>query len=873
MNLWSVVLKSVQHYWQVHLATLLAVAVTSTVLTGALTVGDSMRGSLRDLTMQRLGPIDHIVLSNSMMDYELATRWEQTAEYQQAFDRCIPALHFPAATLSLSTPSDGGTPETPGWTSVAVWGVDSGFTALNWDDSPFPLPGANEVVLNRRAARQLGLDESNLESLLTLRIGKPSDVPTESFIATKDDNVTSLPRLKLIAIIPDRGVGRLGLSPTTEVTANVFVGLETLQRVIPPATRNARQVDTLVNALLLTARSNEPVPATAVQNAFSSLKPSLIDAGLKLTPVEREPLNYYSISSVRMLIDAGQQQTIEAALQGLEHQKVLTYLANDLQKSESQSDGIPFSMVTALEPSTQFPIPLADGRALAELADDEIVLNEWAVEDLGVELGESIRLKYFEPETVDGNEVEREVVFRLVGVARLTTPSQPYQLQRRELVPPVFDQPPTAANDPWLTPEVPGITDAASIEAWDLPFETADKIRYPKDDDYWQYFRTTPKAFVSLAAGKKMWGSRFGELTSYRLPADSVEWDELQRKLEDAVSENVQQVGFQVMPVKQQGLLGSQGSTPFDVLFLMFSMFVIVSALLLLVLFVRLGMQQRAVELGIWLAIGFDSPRVTRFWWWESVPAVGGGLLSGAVGGVAYAGLMAWLMRTAWVGAVASPFLHLHWTWRSLMLGGFGSFLICSVVVWWSIRQAARIPARSLLSGRWGASDSQRPEQRWWSSTWVRLALLFFSVGCSVGGLYVAGDVQAVAFMAGGMGTLGVALLYVYANLVQPRKLTQLRWSDVGRLNLSRQPLRSLMIVSLVAIATFLILAVSAFRLSPSERGTAGFRYVVRTDIGVLDNLNSPEVRARLLSQGQVLGESQRRDSELRFYPFRFAEG
>ena len=40
------------------------------------------------------------------------------------------------------------------------------------------------------------------------------------------------------------------------------------------------------------------------------------------------------------------------------------------------------------------------------------------------------------------------------------------------------------------------------------PFATVNRIR-GQDDDYWNNHRTTPKAFVSLNLGKKLWGSRF----------------------------------------------------------------------------------------------------------------------------------------------------------------------------------------------------------------------------------------------------------------------------------------------------------------------------------------------------------------------------
>lgn len=883
MNLSSVIRKSLRHYWQVHLATLLAVAITTTVLTGALTVGDSMRGSLRDLTLKRLGPIDHVILAATFLDQDTADQWAASAEFPQGFERCYSALHFPAGTLELTNRPVGSSGETGpefsfDWTSVAVWAVDTDFKQLDWGGGDWPLPGDNEVVLNATAARRLGLDPSQLGTLVTLRIGKPSDVPTESFIATKDDAVTSLPRLKWVGLAPDEGVGRLALSPSTEVPANVFLNLNTAQRLVPAATRTARGDRPLINALLVTAPSWEPVAPTAAAAALRGLRPSIADAGLKVVTVDRAPLNYFSLSSVRMLLDDGQQRVLTKALEGLSYQPVLTYLANDLQLADRTANGVPFSMVSALDLAPGRGLPLVDGSTIEELQPDEILINRWAAEDLSAEVGQSLRLRYYEPETVDGIEVERESLFRIAGIVELTTPDQPYQTQGRRTTIATFKQPPTVANDPWLTPEVPGVTDAVSIEAWDLPFETASKIR-PQDDDYWQFHRTTPKAFITLGSGQRLWNSRFGDLTSYRVSADQLSSDELRQRLEQAIASNLIDAGFQVLPVKWQGLGGSQGSTPFDVLFLMFSLFVVVSALLLLVLFVRLGLQQRGRELGLWLALGFTPRQVARAWWTESLVAALIGVALGSIAGVAYAGLMAWLMRTAWVGAVASPFLYLHWTGRSILLGGVASFLVCAAVVAWSVRQAARGSARTLLSGRWDQTDGARPAARWWFQPLTRRLLLGGSIAVSLAGLLATGDAQAVAFLGGGMGALLAFLAMIYAGLIQPPQPVHLAWSDVGRLNLARQPLRSLMIVGLVGIATFLILAVSAFRLSPTERGTAGFSYVVRTDIGVIDDLNTPAVRQRLLEQNRVAGETATQDDSstastpTQFFGFRFHDG
>src|SRR5437763_3168742 len=52
------VVRNLVYHWRGNLAVLLGVAVGSAVLTGALLVGDSLRGSLRERAEQQLGGID-----------------------------------------------------------------------------------------------------------------------------------------------------------------------------------------------------------------------------------------------------------------------------------------------------------------------------------------------------------------------------------------------------------------------------------------------------------------------------------------------------------------------------------------------------------------------------------------------------------------------------------------------------------------------------------------------------------------------------------------------------------------------------------------------------------------------------------------------
>ena len=61
MNAWRYVTRSLFHHWRINCAVALGVAAATAVLTGALLIGDAMRGSLRTLTLDRLGRIDEIL--------------------------------------------------------------------------------------------------------------------------------------------------------------------------------------------------------------------------------------------------------------------------------------------------------------------------------------------------------------------------------------------------------------------------------------------------------------------------------------------------------------------------------------------------------------------------------------------------------------------------------------------------------------------------------------------------------------------------------------------------------------------------------------------------------------------------------------------
>jgi putative ABC transport system permease protein len=836
MSPWRFVLHSLTYHWRINLAVALSVAAATAVLTGALLVGDSVRGSLRALTLDRLGAVEEVLVTDHFFRWALVDELAADDIFQRTGSRAVPLIMFPQATVQRQ----GGQAAA----RVLVIGSEEGFWQLDQSGIETPRqPGRDEVVINRTVAEEL---QVGLGDEIILRLPSSNQVPADSPLANKRDRVRNVAGLKIVDIVSAEGLGRFSLRPSQQLARNVYVSLELLQSALD-------QVDR-VNTVLVASEGAADAGSRVARRA--ALRPSLDDLGLSLNRVQAPPaesqgvasepaFDYYQLTTDRMILGKDAAATAIHAWDSLGGQAVLTYLANTIAKVGGEGDReIPYSTVTAIDFNAQFPLLDLDGEVLAPLAEDEIVLNQWAANDLEAQPGDTIRLTYFAPETTHGQAIEESAEFRLRAVTPLTEPRWDAE----------YDNPPMLANDPDLTPTVKGVTDQESIRNWDPPFPYDPTRIQDEDDDYWALYRTTPKAFVSLAAGSRLWGSRFGTFTSVRVPAaDGVSESSLAARFSDQMSEDKVTLGFEFRAIKEQQLAASKGTTPFDVLFLALSFFIIAASLLLVSMLFRLGVEQRASEVGILLASGVRGRRVRGCLVREGliVAAFGAGI--GIAVGVAYAWLIVAGLRTWWVGAITTPFLQFHYSAISLVLGYGLGLLICVLTIWWSVRQLRRISARRLLSGQ--ASDAGSfVYTRTTKLRWVALGLMVIAIVLSGFATRLIGMPQAGAFFGAGSLLLIGLLLLVWARLRTADSRADRPLAAPGALfklalrNAGRNPSRSAITIGLMASATFLIVALSSFRLDPTDAGTGGFDLVAESAEPIYADLNSDQGREEALA-------------------------
>ncbi len=859
MSLLRTALASLVFHWRIHLAVALGVAAATAVLTGALLVGDSVRGSLRALALDRLGKIDELLVVDRFFRAELASELAAVPGFREHFAAAVPAILFPSGSVEHVVTLDDGTQRRSRAAGVTVIGSTPEFWQLGSGEFARQTPpDEGQIVLNQPLAEQLGIAVGDR---VILRLGKLEQVPADSPLGRKSGRVESLPELEVTGILPAASLGRFSLQPMQTAPQNAYVSLATLQEGLAAEGK--------ANAIFVAGKNpDSPPDESASRELAAALRPRLADLGLTLKHVRRTAMrdgsetpvfDYFSLSTDRMMLDESTEREAERAFAARGGERVLTYLANWIERIPAESSvepdetgddrGIPYSTITAIDPAPGGPLVDAEGRPLPPLADDEIVLTSWAAEDQQAQVGDRIRVTFFEPETTHGNEREASAEFRVAAIVPLTEPVKGYT--RR--APAVFEEPPTPANDPDLTPEVPGITDQASISNWDPPFPfDNDRIR-DQDDLYWENHRTTPKAYISLAAGQKLWGSRFGRSTSLRIPAaEGMTVESLEAQLLAQLTEDGERLGMDFQPLKRNSLRAASGTTPFDVLFLLLSMFIIGAALMLIWLLLRLGIEQRASEIGTLLALGWRRGQVARLLLAEGVVVAAIGAAIGVAAGVGYAWLLLTGLRTWWIGAVSSPFLVLYVTPLSQAVGFVAGLAVSLLTIGLGVRSLRNVPVRRLMAGetadRLTATQSSSQIGRL-----LQVILLVAAVGLAILATQLGGEVQAVAFLGAGAAVLTALLLAIAGWLRQSGRSARgpLASSSLFVLavrNAGRNVGRSVTTIALMATASFLIIAVSSFRLSPSSRGVGGFDLLAESSEPIVADLNDAAARRELFA-------------------------
>ncbi len=657
--------------------------------------------------------------------------------------------------------------------AVRVIGVDRRFFEMG-PATEIPTAGAPagpDFHINDVLARDLGL-ETGAE--LVLRLPKARALPADAPLAGAEGDAVVL-RGRVAALRGPGGFGAFSLENSQTPQPPVMAPLERLQPAL--------EQPGMANLLLL-----EPPDGMEETALRTVLRSHWKAADLGLSIEEIPAAGALELRPSRILFDPPLAAAVRRELP--EVRPVITYLANSLAAGGKST---PYSMVTAVDPAAApFLPPDLDGFAV----------NSWLAEDLGVAAGDSLTISYY---AVDDGErlVEREASLPV----RAVLPLQGLAADRR-----------------W-TPEFPGVAEAESTSDWDagVPIDLS-RIR-DKDEDYWRQHRGTPKAFLPLEAGRRLFGNRWGEFTALRVPMPPGGAAETAALLENRL--DLEEAGWRLRPLRRQALAAAESPVDFSGLLLSMSAILIAAALALGAMAFRFHIEQRNRESGLLSALGVPPKRMLRWWLAEGVTLAAAGALLGLPLAWLYVKILLKALAPVWDGGAGSglapelnpPVLFPAWLGFVVLMAG---------AIRLALRRQLRMGAGFRLAAGDGETPAPGPPGRPTALAVVLAAALASLAAAPWLGL-------KTAFFLGG------ALWLVAGLLLFRRRLTasgsaaggvgDLR--SLAVLNAARRPARSMVAAGALAAGVFMVTSVDAFRKKsgPDHPGAGGFGLWVETTL------------------------------------------
>ncbi|MCF7849803.1 MAG: ABC transporter permease, partial [Kiritimatiellales bacterium] len=669
---------------------------------------------------------------------------------------------------------------------VQVMGSDACF----WEFSANPFVLAeNETAINEKLATALGVV---VGGEVSLRVSKPGLLPRDAPLSSQKDAQTVRGRFTVKRILSDQELGRFSLLANQVVPYNAFVNarwLEDKTELVGKANMILAGKDTTLEKL-----------DAAVSKVW---KPEQL--GLRF----RDATGVVQLESARIYLGP---ETVRAAQSISGARGTLTYLVNSVSKG---SKSTPYSFMAA------GPVP-------AGMADNEMVISRWLADQLGAGEGDAVKIKYFSL-LPSGKFEERERSFMVHSIMEMDM----------------------LAAERTLAPQFPGLTDVDRCTEWDVGMPMDEKLLEDEaNEDYWDKYKQTPKALVTLKAGQEMWSNRFGALSSVRWDGDAAGIRASFMKEFDPVKD-----GLVFQPVREQALSAVNEAMDFGQLFVGMSFFLIVAALMLTGLLFVFGVQQRAEEMGTLLALGWKPGLVRALYLGEGGVIALLGSLAGAWAGTGYTRFLIWGLSRYWQGAVANSAIQYFAKPETIAIGAVSSFACALAAMAVAMWRQARHPARELLMADF--SQEFQPLEK--SARKIPMVgKLFPTVGILAAvGIVVyalAADVESVTmpfFGAGGLLLVSGILFFgeLFNRMGRLERLPDLK--GMALRNLSRRRGRSLTVIGLLACGCFMVFAVSSMKedvtahADESWSGTGGFAYFGQSTLPITEDFGGVRIRVR----------------------------
>lgn len=832
----TLLFRNLRYFLGVNLAVLLGMAVATAVLTGALMVGDSVRGSLADLAKRRLGPVDYALISTRFFPQSLADDLGPDVVpgiivRGAAINRSASGPDVAAAILGAGEPPTS--PRTADVQIAALGGGQAGRPPFDFQGFP---PDSDQCLINGELARELKVTANGAK--IEFIVPTDSDVPRDAAVAQRrssDLRSSLIPAVTRIVSDEDF-LSLFTPAGSQRVQRNSWVNLLDLQQQIHPDDRLHR-----VNVLL----AHEKDPKASPQDAAKALTDRIDSIARAANSTKTDGLSIYGLS----LREVGDQEACVFADDTYLAPPAVTAAQTAAKKLNIRLREVSVNLVTSVtnlsgapgageKPKVIHYVVAAGISSLDEgtLGDNEIAINQWTAEHLGAKPGDRLQIDFYLRKS--GGEL---------GDASKDLPSDRLTFTVKYVLPMSG-----LGADPLLPPVYKGLTDVDSPQHWaDIPGLKIDRKLVTKEDEkYWnnKKYRTAPKVFLSFQTAQKLWGGVYGGVTGLRVSRDNAE--AFKREFLNTLKPEA--MGLIFRPIKAEQLAAAAGGTDFGDFFLMFSFFLIVAAALLVAMLFRLNVEQRARQLGVLSAAGFSPASLRRMALGEGMILAALGAIIGLGGAIGYTSLIMYGLRSPkwWLGAVGTTAMTLHVEPMTLVYGFAGSLFVAFFAILWAVWRVGRAQPARLLSGGWGINIRRRGDGQW--VRWIGIGALV--IGLVIVALSLKDKISVEAGFGGGAVLLFGCLAWLGADL-RPRRHSGVSFAGAGSLirlgirNATRHTARGVLSVGLIGFAAFTLITVAAVKQEGVKNPrdphseTGGYSLILTAGIPLTTDLNTVEGR------------------------------
>lgn len=621
-------------------------AVGAAIVTGSLVVGDSLENAVVQSTFQNLGAVDEAARSAGVFDQSIADE-VRVQLLGTEIDAVAPLMVLP---VSVKNNNSGARQSLVNVIAFTDDFLDFGDLKLD-DGSIFSGPlGSDHVIINRKLADNL---RASVLDVLNVSFRTP-----EFSFETVYSPITSLQyaHFTVVEIADNSGLGRFQLGSSGVVPENMYVRLDTLQQAL--------DLEGKVNTVIVSNEGDEiagvedSLHVTRLLEDVFDEQIGYEDLGFSVTSSSYVKMDRKEIFFEDRYLDIVLNITSNSPMVE-EVSQLTSYFFNWVG---NESSFVAYSVATGFDPVADSAFGLFERSStsepiVGEIADDEVIINEYVADRLGIGEGSMVTLNYSVYDETFTEAFQYED-FTVKYVINLTG----------------------KAHDSELMPPFPGIKGTASCGDWNPPISLdVQSMMVGEDLDYWITYGGSPKVYVTLDKSREMWANDLGDITTIKImPTVGTNATVLARWTGTQLNESIghRDAGITISPVKKEGIESAEGVQIVTETYIAFGSVVILAGMLLIVLFVGSSAEERRREIGIIRTLGATRKKTTLSFVFEGsilsiIAAVIGALL-----GILVAIISVWMTNEFWSNLVEGNQISLHLTLPTIMLGMMSGFLI-----------------------------------------------------------------------------------------------------------------------------------------------------------------------------------------------------